>query len=403
MNEPSDFVDQSGKNQRDVISYDEGAKTTHAKNRNVFALLMARATYEGLERLQPDKRPYVITRAAYAGVQRYSTMWTGDTNSTWDGLALSVSMFSTLGLSGESFIGADVGGFMGRANGELLARAYQVSFLAPFCRNHKTIDSYDQEPWRFGKYYEDIIRKYLKLRYRLLPFLYTTLEESHRTGLPLFRPLVLNYPEDESTYNLDDQFMIGDDLLVAPVLRPDVTRRLVYLPKGVWYDYWTREKYQGERMIDVKAPLDTVPMFVRGGAILPFGPEMNYVGEKSLEPEFVIYPDEKGIAKTSLYEDDGMSPAYLRGTYRRTLVSLATDRQQVSIRIAAAEGSYRPATRMMNFVLPAQSSNVRIIVDGRVLGRAVAGQAGWSTGPNGLTIRTTDDGQAHSIQVTLNP
>jgi len=399
MNEPADFVDQSGKNQLDVVSYDEGARTTHAKNRNVFALLMAKATYEGLQRLQPDKRPYVITRAAYAGVQRYSTMWTGDTNSNWEGLALSVSMFSTLGLSGEPFVGADVGGFMGRANGELLARAYQVSFLAPFCRNHKTIDSYDQEPWRFGKYYEDIIRKYLKLRYRLLPFLYTTLEDSHRTGLPLFRPLVLNYPDDESTYNLDDEFMIGDDLLVAPVLKPDVVRRLVYLPKGVWYDYWTREKLQGEQMIEVKAPLDTVPMFVRGGAILPFGPDMKYVGEKTLEPEFVIYPDEKGTAQTKLYEDDGISPAYLNGAFRRTSVSVATDRQQVSIRISAAEGSYRPGSRTMSFVLRSGANNFRVSVDGRPLDRAVANQPGWSTGPSGLTIRTIDDGQAHLIQI----
>nr|MDQ3817300.1 DUF4968 domain-containing protein [Acidobacteriota bacterium] len=151
MNEPSDFVDQTGKNQLDVVSYDEGENSTHAKNRNVFALLEARATYEGLERLQPDKRPYVITRAGYAGIQRYSTMWTGDTTSTWEALALSIPMFQTLGLSGETFVGSDVGGFMGRGGGELLVRAYQVSFLAPFCRNHKVIDGYDQEPWRFGK------------------------------------------------------------------------------------------------------------------------------------------------------------------------------------------------------------------------------------------------------------
>src|SRR6266540_2183193 len=137
MNEPSDFVDQTGKNQMNVVSYDEGEKSTHAKNRNVFALLMARATYEGLELLRPDQRPYVITRAAYAGIQRYSTMWTGDTNSTWDSLAMNIPMFTTLGLSGEPFVGRDVGGFMGRGNGELLVRAYQVSFLAPFCRNHK--------------------------------------------------------------------------------------------------------------------------------------------------------------------------------------------------------------------------------------------------------------------------
>src|SRR5215813_1556366 len=233
MNEPADFVDQTGKNQLDVVSYDEGEHSTHAKNRNVFAFLMSRATYEGLQRLRPDQRPYVITRAAYAGIQRYSTMWTGDTNSTWEGLALNIPMFTTLGLSGEPFVGSDVGGFMGRGNGELLVRSYQVSFVAPFCRNHKTIDGYDQEPWRFGKYYEAIIRKYLKLRYQLLPFLYTTLEESHRTGVPLFRPLLLNYQDDPDTYNLDDEFMIGSDLLVAPVLRPEVTERLVYLPKGI--------------------------------------------------------------------------------------------------------------------------------------------------------------------------
>jgi len=153
MNEPSDFVDQSGRNQLNVVSYDEGEKSTHAKNRNVFALLMARATYEGLERLRPNQRPYVITRAAYAGIQRYSTTWTGDTNSTWASLALNIPMFTTLGLSGEPFVGSDVGGFIGNGNGELLVRSYEISFLAPFCRNHKVINGYDQEPWRFGEYY----------------------------------------------------------------------------------------------------------------------------------------------------------------------------------------------------------------------------------------------------------
>src|SRR6266699_2572154 len=136
MNEPSDFVDQTGKNQIDVVSYDEGEKSTHAKNRNVFALLMARATYEGLERLRPNQRPYVITRAAYAGIQRYSTMWTGETTSTCVALSLTVPMFTTLGLSGEPFVGSDVGGFIGRANGGLLCRFYQIGFLAPFFRNH---------------------------------------------------------------------------------------------------------------------------------------------------------------------------------------------------------------------------------------------------------------------------
>lgn len=352
MNEPADFVDQTGKNQIDVVSHDEGEKSTHAKNRNVFASLMARATYEGLQRLKPDQRPYVITRAAYAGIQRYSTMWTGDTNSTWDSLALNIPMFTSLGLSGQPFVGSDVGGFIGRGNGELLARSYQISFLAPFCRNHKTIDGYDQEPWRFGKHYEDIIRKYLKLRYQLLPFLYTTLEEAHRTGVPLFRPLLLNYQNDPNTYNLDDQFMVGSDLLLAPVVKPDVTRRLVYLPRGTWYDYWTNKKYEGETTISVDAPLETVPMFVRAGAIVPTGPELKYVGEKTFDPiTFNIYPDEKGSASVTLYEDDGISPAYKQDGWRRTTVNVESSAGGFVVTLDTPKGRYDPGRRTLNFAI----------------------------------------------------
>ena len=368
MNEPSDFVDQTGKNQIDVVSYDEGEKSTHAKNRNVFALLMARATYEGLERLQPDRRPFVVTRAGYAGIQRYSTMWTGDTNSTWESLALNVPMFTSLGLSGEPFVGSDVGGFIGRGNGEFLVRSYQIGFLAPFFRNHHAIDGYDQEPWRFGKYYEDIIRKYLKLRYQLLPFLYTTLEEAHRTGVPVFRPLMLNYQDDANTYNLDDEFMIGDDLLVAPIVKPDVTQRLVYLPKGVWYDYWTNKKYSGGTMVRVDAPLETVPMFVRGGAIIPTGPAMNYVGEKPFDPiTFAIYPDDNGSASTTLYEDDGLSPAYKQGVFRRTTVRMNRATNGYVVNLDAPVGAYNPGTRKLSFVIKSAATPkvVTVADDGR--------------------------------------
>jgi alpha-glucosidase len=357
MNEPSDFIDQTGKNQLDVVSHDEGEKTTHAKNRNTFALLMARATYEGLEHLRPDQRPFVITRAGYAGIQRYATMWTGDTNSTWEALSLNIPMFTSLGLSGEPFVGSDIGGFIGRGNGELLVRSYQVGFLAPFCRNHKVVDGYDQEPWRFGKYYEDIIRKYLKLRYELLPFLYTTLEEAHRTGVPLFRPLLLNYQDDPNTYNIDDQFMIGDDLLVAPIMKPDLTRRLVYLPPGTWYDYWTNKRYAGGTMITVDAPLETVPLFVRAGAMIPTTLPRNYIGETSSDPiTFNIYPDDKGLAAGNLYEDDGVSPAYKRGIFRRTSVSAHRGARGFSVSVDATEGQFDPGARKLNFVVAGQRS-----------------------------------------------
>jgi alpha-glucosidase len=369
MNEPSDFYDQTGGNQRDVVSFDEGENSTHAKNRNVFGLLMARATYEGLARLQPDHRPFVVTRAAYAGIQRYSTMWTGDTNSTWDSLALNVPMFTTLGLSGEPFVGSDVGGFVGRGNGELLVRSYEIGFLTPFFRNHHAVDGYDQEPWRFGTYYEDIIRKYLKLRYRLLPFLYTTLEEAHRTGVPLFRPLMLNYQDDDNTYNLDDEFMIGDDLLVAPIVKGDVTSRLVYLPKGIWYDFWTNRKFTGGTMIRAEAPLETVPMFVRGGAILSEGPEMRFVGDKPADTiTFAIYQDEQGSASTTLYEDDGASPAYQRGMFRRTNVTVKRTARGSIASIDIATAQYNPGARKFSFVI--KSAPARRVVTVADTGRA---------------------------------
>lgn len=405
MNEPSDFIDQTGKSQMDVVSYDEGERSTHAKNRNVFALLMARATREGLERLQPDKRPYIITRAAYAGIQRYSTMWAGDNTSTWEALALSIPMFQTLGLGGQPFVGADVGGFIGRSDGELLTRWYQVGFVTPFCRNHKDISGYDQEPWRFGTYYEDIIRKYLKLRYRLLPFLYTNLEEAHRTGVPLFRPLLVNYQTDTNTINLDDEFMIGSDLLVAPILKANQTSRSVYLPEGIWYDYWTGKKIAGGTRIVAEAPLEIVPMYVRAGAIIPMGPEMNYVGQKKMDPlTFEIYLDDKQQAALSVYEDDGESPAYKQGVFRRTRVAASKAGNGAQIDLGAPEGSYNPGSRNMVFVIksfPPTRQLWRVSIDGRPINiiRADENREGWYKIGNDLFVRIADDGRAHQIQI----
>ncbi len=367
MNEPSDFLDQTGKTQMDVVTYDGGANSPYAGNRNLFALNEARATFEGLERLRPNDRPYIITRAGYAGIQRYSTMWTGDNTATWDAMALSLPMFETLGLSGEPFIGADAGGFIGRTDAELLTRWYQIAFLTPFCRNHAQRDAYDHEPWRFGTYYEDIIRKYLKLRYRLLPYLYTSLEEAHRTGMPIIRPLLLNYQSDANTLDLDDEFMVGGDLLVAPILKPGMTSRLVYLPQGMWYDYWTGQQVAGGRMVRADAPLETVPLYVRGGAIIPMGPEMNYVGEKPSDPiTFEIYPDAQGQAQASLYEDDGVSPAYRNGVERRTVVTYDSSRIEVS----APTGSYQPGARTLQFALR-----------------------------GGMPVQLADDGKAHTVSL----
>ena len=401
MNEPSDFIDQTGKTQMDVVTYDNGTHSTYAQNRNLFALGMARATYEGLLKLRPNERPYVITRAGYAGIQRYSTMWTGDNTTTWDALALSIPMYETLGLSGEPFIGGDIGGFIGRAEPELMTRWYEVGFLTPFCRNHAEVTGYDHEPWRFGSYYEGIIRKYLKLRYRLLPFLYSELEEAHRTGMPVFRPLLLNYQSDYNTLSIDDEFMVGTELLAAPILRPAQSSRRVYLPEGTWYDFWTGKLiHSGD--IQVEAPLEMVPLYVRGGSILPMGPEMNYVGEKTGALSFTIFPDAQGQARLSLYEDDGVSQAYLKDGFRRTALSYKTAAAGAEIEIGAPQGTYQAGARPLIFtVQSARSGMATALVDGAALPQREAGGAGrgwWKSGTS-VSIQIDDDGRAHKIEL----
>jgi alpha-glucosidase len=403
MNEPSDFVDKSGATQTDVVFDDGGAKSPYNRHRNLFALHMARATHEGLARLRPDRRPFVITRAGYAGIQRYATVWTGDNNATWESLALNIAMFASLGLSGEAFVGADVPGFIGRASPELLVRSYQVTFLAPLLRNHAAVDNYDHEPWRFGPAYTGIVRKYLQLRYRLLPFLYTTLEEAHRTGVPLFRPLVLNFQDDPNTATLDDQFMIGDALLCAPILRPGARAREVYLPAGRWYDFWTAAPLEGGRLLTVDAPLDHVPLFVRGGSILPSTIAMNHVGEKPWNPlRFDVYPDEQGRAAGSLYEDDGLSPAYRDGVSRRTLATYNREAGTVRLALAAPEGAHQPPARNLEFTFPSGTAPTTALLDGAPFATIApdAPSAGWFRDSTGrVTLRIADDGRPHTFEL----
>lgn len=402
MNEPADFLDQTGKRHANIVFDDLGQKAAYAGHRNLFALNMARATYEGLQRLQPDRRPFVITRAGYAGVQRYAVKWTGDNNATFAAVGLNIPMFASLGLSGQAFVGADVPGFIGRGDGELLARAYQVAAFAPFLRNHTAIDQYDKEPWRFGPYYEGIVRKFLELRYRLLPFLYTTLEEAHRTGVPLFRPLVLNFQEDEAVANLDDQFMVGDALLAAPVTRAAQREREVYFPAGLWYDQWTGAlASRGGETLTVRAPVDHLPLYVRGGSIVPSTVAMQHTGEKPWNPlRFDIYPDAQGAAAGSLYEDDGTSPAHLQGLFRRTMLTLDRTSASARLRVSAPEGRWAAPARNFEFIFHGLSAPAVVTVDGTALSAIQESDsaAGWFRRADGATVvRLADNGRAREI------
>ncbi|MBN1564733.1 MAG: glycoside hydrolase family 31 protein [Anaerolineae bacterium] len=316
MNEPSIMNLQSEPTLPDYVVHDwDSAGQTHGGGgHNVYGMLMARATREGLKKQFPDKRPFVLTRAAYAGAQRYAASWTGDNASTWEHLRLTVSMVLNCGLSGMPFTGPDVGGFAGDADAELYTRWMQLGSTLPFFRAHSAHGTARQEPWSFGKQTEAIARTYLELRYQLLPYIYSTFAQCSQEGLPIVRPLFMLDPQDEALRGLDDEFMLGDIVLVAPVLKPGATKREVYLPKGVWYEYDTGKLIDGAQSVTADAPLERMPIYVRAGCVLPMWPVMQFVGESQIEEARLrVYA---GSGDTTFYEDEGEGLAYRDGAYR---------------------------------------------------------------------------------------
>jgi alpha-glucosidase len=344
MNEPSDFSIESQDRTlctvpNDVIMDNDGHPRTFAKYHNSYGFNMCRGTYEGFKKIKPNERPFMVTRSAYAGIQRYSSVWTGDNHSWWEHLAASMPMHMNIGLSGVPFVGGDVGGFQDNATPELFARWMQLGAFTPFFRAHSCIDTKLHEPWEFGEEVEDICRKYIKLRYKLLPYNYNEFYKASQTGLPIMRPLVLEYADDEDVHNLCDQFLYGESIMIAPVYRPSTDKRCVYLPEGGWYDYWTDKVYEGKQYILVDAPLDTLPIFIKGGSIIPMAPEMNYVGEKVVDVlTLEIYPDKE--TTYSLYEDDGLSNRYKEGEYRITNFELMVNQDGLSFNITPVHKGY---------------------------------------------------------------
>ena len=309
MNEPASF---SGPLPDDVQFKNEGRNTDHTEIHNVYGHLMSKATFEGIKKFT-GKRPFVITRAAYAGTQKYSTVWTGDNQSFWEHLRMAVPMLLNLGMCGMSFCGTDVGGFSFDCTGELLSRWVQVGCFTPLFRNHSCANSRDQEPWAFDEETLNINRKYIKLRYKLLPYLYDLMWKGEKTGLPIMRPLVLHYSNDKNVHEINDQFLFGENILVAPILEQGKKYRTVYLPEGQWIDYWTKDFINGKQIIIKHAPLDTCPIYIKVGSIIPNYPEQNYVGEIGVkELTLDIYP---GEGKYVHYMDDGESFNYRNGEY----------------------------------------------------------------------------------------
>lgn len=317
MNEPASF---NGELPQDVVFYDEERKTNHAEMHNVYGHLMSKSTFEGLK-AQTGKRPFVITRACYAGTQKYSTVWTGDNQSLWHHLQMVIPQLCNLGMSGFTFAGTDVGGFGADCTPELMSRWIEAACFSPLFRNHSAKGTKPQEPWRFGKEVVDISRKYIELRYRFLPYMYDLFYQGETTGLPVMRPLVLAFPEDPEVRNLNSEFMVGEQILVAPVLEQGATKRMIYLPAGIWFDYWTGERVEGSQYILRDAPIDVCPIYIKAGSILPTYDVVQFVGEKPYHYlKLLVTP---GAGSYVHFQDNGEDYAYKNGIYN--LYQFTTD------------------------------------------------------------------------------
>jgi alpha-glucosidase len=309
----------------------------------------SRATYEGLLALKPDVRPFVLTRATYAGGQRYAASWTGDNSSTWDHLRNSTPQLVSLGLSGYPLVGADIGGFRGSPSADLLTRWIELGAFNPIYRDHTDKGTADQEPWVHGLKHEAIRKRYIELRYRLLPYIYTLTEEASRTGLPLMRPLFLEFPQ--LTLPVDHQFFLGPALLVAP--QPIATEDAyeIIFPPGDWYDYHTGRRVRG-RPLRVTADLEVLPVYVKAGSIFAQQAAVRSTEEVPTGPlEIRVYPPsfDPAAAGSSehecegwLYWDDGVSFAYQRGSYLRDRYTCAVKGESVTVKIAPREGTFTP-------------------------------------------------------------
>lgn len=341
MNEPALFEIEGKTFPSDVRHDYDGNPCSHRKAHNVYGMQMTRATFKGVKKYVNGLRPLVITRSAYAGSQRYSSTWTGDNIASWEHLWIATMQCQRLSVSGFSFVGTDIGGFIDHPTPELYTRWVQLAVFHPFFRTHSSGDHGEQEPWSFGVDALNIVRRYIELRYQLLPYIYTTFYQYVTEFTPMIKPISVFDQHDADTLYRVDEFVLGDHLLVCPVLEPNATFRHVYLPKGRWYHFWENKVYEGGKEIVAQAKLEEIPLYVREGAVLPFYPVMQYVGEKTVDQLClrVYYGGDQ--VYSYLYEDEGDGYNYEKGIYNKK--RFKTSSQQGSFKLTLkTNGHYEP-------------------------------------------------------------
>jgi alpha-glucosidase len=388
MNEPAVW----GRNMPDIVQFDGyGRKSELREVRNIFALEMAKATHDAMHKYS-KKRHFVLTRAGFAGIQRYAAMWTGDNVANEDHLLLACLMPQSMGICGLPFVGSDVGGFGGMPSPELYVRWMQLGAFTPFFRAHSCIDAPAKEPWALGAVAEKLNREAVEMRYRFLPFIYTEFHAATQTGLPIMRPLALNFQEDPECLTRDAQkeFMIGDSLLVAPVLSEKETKKKLYLPAGRWMSLWNADKIQeGKKWITVDAPLSQIPVFVKEGGIIPLQDVQQYVGEKPVkELSFEIFPG--ASSSYDLYEDDGESYNFEKGEYALTKIEVRRGDKEMRVNIARTHEGYESGVQEYAFRIYDTKAPGTVMVNGKALAKVnekgIEGY-GYDIGKRAVTVR----------------
>ncbi|MFB9052040.1 glycoside hydrolase family 31 protein [Formosa undariae] len=362
MNEPA-IMEVPNKTFPDDVRHDyDGNPCSHRKAHNIYGMQMARATYQGLKKFAYPKRPFVITRAAYAGTQRYSSTWTGDNVATWEHLWIANVQAQRMALSGFSFVGSDIGGFAEQPNGELFTRWIQLGVFHPFCRTHSSGDHGDQEPWMFGDEVTDIVRAFIELRYQLLPYLYTAFWQYLDEGTPILKSLVLFDQEDIQTHYRTDEFIYGNDILVCPILEPNSKGRRMYIPRGNWYNHWTNEFVKGGREIWVDADLDTMPIFIKEGTIIPKYPIQQYVGEQKFDEITLEVRYKLGKEQSLLFDDAHDGYDYTKGRYSLSKFKLTGKANELIINQHTTGSFTTPYTRFkLKFIgIPFEISKIEI-------------------------------------------
>ena len=308
---------------------------------NLFPIAYAKAPFQAFEKFN-GFRGLNQTREGYSGIQRYPYIFAGDWPSEWQYFAPVIKAGLNVGLSGVGSWAHCMGGFEHQADPELYIRWVQFGMFSPIALVFGMDHPGYKEPWKYG---DDALRNFKKydlLRYRLFPYLYTTMHQQYQTGLPMMRALVLDNQDDENVYEIADQYMFGDHLMIAPVTTKGAITRSVYLPKGTWFNYWTGEKYEGKAYHHVVAPLDTLPIFVKGGSIIPMQPEMRYSGEKPVDViTFAVYP--YGKSSYDLYEDDNLSLNYQTGNFSLTKITSTLLGANLTLTINAPIGKFKPS------------------------------------------------------------